>query len=535
MSVAMIGPKFYAWGKDGKPLAFGRLYTYAARTNTPKDTYRSEDQVVENTNPVILNGEGYADVYLDGSYKMVLKDSEDSEVWSADPVTSSGPSEWVSCLTATYLSPTSFKVSGNFTVQYDEGRRIRVDSNATNYSYGTIRSSVFAAGDTTVLIDEPVITTGLIGVCVSIVGPESRPTDEVLNIPTLNKAIEATFINEGDSLNIKERTSGDGGGAMWDVVLLSTVTANGDDIVACTGIPTLALVLRVSAEEDDLIRSNMYGIPNGADQTNLENFRAKFTSRKNPVAIFPGFQGINNPDCGSVLDLASFGGQGIGGFNPIGYVFHHYSDSRMVQMDNVGANNEILYLKNATNSIRRADQPADFIGSAKFISLNRQESDGAGGVTGTLEGFYISKDFELVWTQQTTGTATARFWNNVSAGSGFWTHEFKNSSAQQYIFRVDNGGSTPFSVQWISGANSTQVSAHKALQLKATDGKILLSTNTSVEANTPIRTGVYSRTALLALTGITIGYTAYLQDGSDKYPVHYDGSAWLKVSDNTTA
>jgi hypothetical protein len=32
---------------------------------------------------------------------------------------------------------------------------------------------------------------------------------------------------------------------MWDVVLASTVTPNGFDIVACTGVPTLALVLRV--------------------------------------------------------------------------------------------------------------------------------------------------------------------------------------------------------------------------------------------------------------------------------------------------
>ena len=80
MSVSMIGPKFYAWGRDGLPLAFGKLYTYKARTNAPKDTYQSEDGIVANTNPVILNGEGYANVYLDGSYKVVLKDSDDNEI-----------------------------------------------------------------------------------------------------------------------------------------------------------------------------------------------------------------------------------------------------------------------------------------------------------------------------------------------------------------------------------------------------------------------------------------------------------------------
>ena len=173
MAVAMIGPKFYAWDKNGKPLAFGKLYTYQARTNDPKDTYQSEDQIVPNTNPVILNGEGYANVYLSGSYKMVLKDKDENEIWSSDPVSAAQPSEWVNCLSATYLSSTSFKVNGNFFVEYEPDRRVRIDNNASEYVYATIKTSVFASGETTVTIDDPVITTGLVETCVSIVGPES--------------------------------------------------------------------------------------------------------------------------------------------------------------------------------------------------------------------------------------------------------------------------------------------------------------------------------------------------------------------------
>ena len=52
MAVSMIGPKFYAWDKNGKPLAFGQLFTYQARTNNPKDTYKTEDQITANTNPI---------------------------------------------------------------------------------------------------------------------------------------------------------------------------------------------------------------------------------------------------------------------------------------------------------------------------------------------------------------------------------------------------------------------------------------------------------------------------------------------------
>lgn len=180
MAVSMIGPKFYAWDKNGKPLAFGKLYTYQSRTNVPKATYQSEDQVVENTNPVILNGEGYANIYLSGSYKMVLKDSDENEIWTADPVSESNPTEWIKCLPAIYVSSTTFKVAGNFTGEYSYGRRVRIDNNSSNYSYATIINSIYADSNTTITLDPPVVTTGVVGSCVSIVGVESSPVAPVL-------------------------------------------------------------------------------------------------------------------------------------------------------------------------------------------------------------------------------------------------------------------------------------------------------------------------------------------------------------------
>jgi len=88
MAQCIIGPKFYGIDSDGNPLAFGKLYTYETGTTTPKVTFKGEGAAVPNTNPVILNGEGYADIYLDGSYSMILKDADDVEQWSEDPVTS---------------------------------------------------------------------------------------------------------------------------------------------------------------------------------------------------------------------------------------------------------------------------------------------------------------------------------------------------------------------------------------------------------------------------------------------------------------
>lgn len=88
MAQAVIGPKFQWIDGNGNPLAGGKLFTYETGTTTLKTTWVDETKTAPNTNPVILNGDGYADVYLEGSYNFVLRDSADVLVWSADPVTS---------------------------------------------------------------------------------------------------------------------------------------------------------------------------------------------------------------------------------------------------------------------------------------------------------------------------------------------------------------------------------------------------------------------------------------------------------------
>lgn len=89
--MARLSPqgKFRALDSNGDPLSGGKLYTYEAGTSTPKDTYTSEDESVANANPVILDANGYADVWLaSGSYKFVLTDSADVTQWTIDDVSS---------------------------------------------------------------------------------------------------------------------------------------------------------------------------------------------------------------------------------------------------------------------------------------------------------------------------------------------------------------------------------------------------------------------------------------------------------------
>jgi hypothetical protein len=72
---------------NGVPLSGGKLYTYAAGTVTPLATYTDYNAGTANTNPVILNSRGEATVWLStAAYYFVLKDSTDTQIWTADNV-----------------------------------------------------------------------------------------------------------------------------------------------------------------------------------------------------------------------------------------------------------------------------------------------------------------------------------------------------------------------------------------------------------------------------------------------------------------
>jgi hypothetical protein len=79
-------PKFRAVGADGLALVGGKLWSYTEGTSTPKATYTSFTLGAANTNPVILDARGEADVWLDGSYKLVLTDDADVTIWTVDSI-----------------------------------------------------------------------------------------------------------------------------------------------------------------------------------------------------------------------------------------------------------------------------------------------------------------------------------------------------------------------------------------------------------------------------------------------------------------
>ena len=61
----------------GKPLVGGKVYTYEANTTTAKTTYKDPYGLTPNTNPIILDAAGEADIYLDGTYRIRITDRND--------------------------------------------------------------------------------------------------------------------------------------------------------------------------------------------------------------------------------------------------------------------------------------------------------------------------------------------------------------------------------------------------------------------------------------------------------------------------
>lgn len=85
-TLPLCGPKFRAFDSNGNPLSGGKLYSYAAGTTDPLDTFTTRFGNVPNENPVILDANGEADVWtsIGVLYKFVLKDAGLQTQWTVD-------------------------------------------------------------------------------------------------------------------------------------------------------------------------------------------------------------------------------------------------------------------------------------------------------------------------------------------------------------------------------------------------------------------------------------------------------------------
>lgn len=81
--MSKIAPQLFRqfFDDNGDVLAYGLVYSYEAGTTTPKVTYTDSTEATANPNPIELDENGRAAIWLDtGAYKFVLHDSTDTPV-----------------------------------------------------------------------------------------------------------------------------------------------------------------------------------------------------------------------------------------------------------------------------------------------------------------------------------------------------------------------------------------------------------------------------------------------------------------------
>ena len=98
-------PKQQIYGSDGNPLVGGKIYTYSAGTTTPLATYTDAGAGTANTNPIILNSLGQANIWLapSSSYKFSVYTSADVLLYTVDNITA--PIDYLSLVTSLASPP----------------------------------------------------------------------------------------------------------------------------------------------------------------------------------------------------------------------------------------------------------------------------------------------------------------------------------------------------------------------------------------------------------------------------------------------
>ena len=100
MALLSPNPKQQFFDANGQPLVGGKVYTYAAGTTTPVVTYVDAAGVTTNTNPIILDSRGMANIWLDTtvSYKYAVFDALDVPIFTTDNI-------GVTLTTASFAAP----------------------------------------------------------------------------------------------------------------------------------------------------------------------------------------------------------------------------------------------------------------------------------------------------------------------------------------------------------------------------------------------------------------------------------------------
>ena len=264
MTVFYLGdPKFRAFDSNGDPLSGGLLDTFEEGSSTPKASFADGTGLVLNPNPVVLDAAGRAEVWLDGKYKLRLRDSASATQWTMDSVAGVGfvaaaeiIDEWTPFADSTpsFVDATNFSVAGDKRATFQVGRRVRATVLAGTL-YGRITVSVFTTLTTvTVVWDAGVLDSGLSAIAVGFLSVNNKATNwraiDGLELDFSKKGLNDSFaagtrmlfnqtvppvgwtkiIENDKALRLTTGSVGTGGSATWTTVFGPTAVTGGTAI-----------------------------------------------------------------------------------------------------------------------------------------------------------------------------------------------------------------------------------------------------------------------------------------------------------------
>ena len=161
MAIQFLGTRFQSLKDDGTVNASGTVQFYEPGTSTPKQTYSDSSLDTPNADPVQLDASGSAHIWYSGNADVVVYDSDAVEIDTASDINPEESSQWIEGPVPTYVSGTSFTLTGDQTSTFHVGRRIyTVNTGGTIYS--TISASAYTSLTTiTVVNDSGTLDSGL--------------------------------------------------------------------------------------------------------------------------------------------------------------------------------------------------------------------------------------------------------------------------------------------------------------------------------------------------------------------------------------
>ena len=240
----------------GRPIFNGQLYIGVIDLD-PKIP-ASQEQVffvqengdlIAASQPIVLSAGGVpvyngtpVTLYVAGEYSMRIDDKLGAQIYYIARTSSTGSDSVI-----THAEVSKTLSSGQLIVEFPgiTAARANVHIGTASGDRGKLFEGVLA--DYTVTGGSEITLTSSFNAGTEIIASSSEIKSVVdfgKKHLTLNNAVIDADLIKDDAINLKERTTGNGGTAIWDAVDITTVTPNTYNIVACTGNSALALVLR---------------------------------------------------------------------------------------------------------------------------------------------------------------------------------------------------------------------------------------------------------------------------------------------------